>query len=340
MNLRSRLRIGTRVRSIVRGLWPPAPKPLILMYHRIAEAPIDPWDLAVSPAHFEEQLQVLRRHRYPLGLAEFVRRLIDGTLPPHAVVLTFDDGYVDNVTAAKPRLAAADMPATVFLVTGYIDRREPFWWDELASLVYSEDGPRRFDLAIGGDTVHVDFEAEGTQRRDCSSPSDPSAKRRFMLHQIWQRLRQLRSEERDSVMADLRSILATPGHSAAMGRAMTGEDVRALVRDGLVTIGAHTVTHPVLAGLDSSTRRRELDESKLACESLVEAPVGSFAYPYGSFDASAREAVKAAGFSLACSTQATAVGAAFDLFALPRLQISNLAGDAFEQTLRLAASTP
>ena len=54
-----------------------------------------------------------------------------GTLPLDAVALTFDDGYVDNLVFGKPRLEAADLPATVFLATGYIDRFEPFWWDEL-----------------------------------------------------------------------------------------------------------------------------------------------------------------------------------------------------------------
>ena len=133
MTIRSRLRIRTRFRSAVHRFWPPKPKPLILMYHRIADEPIDYWGLAVSPVRFEEHLRVLRRTRHPLPLAEFFRKLIAGTLPQTAVALTFDDGYVDNLVAGKPRLAAADVPATVFLTTGYLDRLEPFWWDELAS---------------------------------------------------------------------------------------------------------------------------------------------------------------------------------------------------------------
>src|ERR1700691_5876406 len=125
-------------------------RPLILMYHRIADAPVDYWGLAVSPARFEVHLSILRRTRHPLPLLEFVDRLVAGTLPPDAVALTFDDGYVDNLAAGLPRLAAADVPATVFLATGFLDRLEPFWWDELARLILLEPGPKRFEVAMHG----------------------------------------------------------------------------------------------------------------------------------------------------------------------------------------------
>ena len=98
-----------------------------------------PGALAVSPSHFEEQLHVLRRVRYPVPLTDFVRRLVAGTLPAHAVALTFDDGYADNFLAGKPRLEATDVPATIFLASGYIDCPAQFWWDELAQLVLTEN---------------------------------------------------------------------------------------------------------------------------------------------------------------------------------------------------------
>ena len=110
------------MRSLIRRIWPSGPKPLILMYHRIADQPVDNWDLSVSPAHFEEHLRVIRRTRHPLPLTEFVKDHMAGTLRPDAVALTFDDGYVDNLVSGKPRLAAADVPATVFLATGFLDR--------------------------------------------------------------------------------------------------------------------------------------------------------------------------------------------------------------------------
>ena len=100
-------RLRRAVHSIMRRLRTPQPMPVILTYHRIADEPVDPWGLAVSPTHLEEQLEVVRRTRQPLPLTDFVRGLAAGSLPADAVALTFDDGYVDNLLVGKPRLAAA-----------------------------------------------------------------------------------------------------------------------------------------------------------------------------------------------------------------------------------------
>ena len=151
------MKVRHAIARITRQMGPPAPEPMILMYHRIADEPVDPWGLAVSPVHFEEQLQVLRRTRYPLPLTDFVRHLLAGTLPAHAVALTFDDGYADNFFAGKPQLAAADVPATVFLATGYLGRPGEFWWDELARLILLEHSPQSFELVVRGDAMHFEF---------------------------------------------------------------------------------------------------------------------------------------------------------------------------------------
>jgi peptidoglycan/xylan/chitin deacetylase (PgdA/CDA1 family) len=139
-------------------------------------------------------------------------------------------------------------------------------------------------------------------------------------------------------MDELRSIFVGSDYRASLGRAMTKREVQELVTDGLVSIGAHTVTHPMLAGLESSACHREISDSKLACESIIGAPVESFAYPLGDFDAKAREAVKSAGFTFACSTMHGPAFATSDVFALPRIHVSDWSGDAFERALRSASA--
>src|SRR5215467_4451596 len=100
---------------------------LILMYHRIAELQSDPWGLAVSPRHFAEHLEVLRRHGQPRPLAQTVKALQRQGLPGgRPLVVTFDDGYADNLYNAAPLLDRYDVPATVFLTTGYIDGAREF----------------------------------------------------------------------------------------------------------------------------------------------------------------------------------------------------------------------
>jgi peptidoglycan/xylan/chitin deacetylase (PgdA/CDA1 family) len=300
------------------------------MYHRIADEPVDNWGLAVSPAHFEEQLQVLRRTRRPFPLTDFVRNFMAGTLPQNAIALTFDDGYVDNLVAGKPRLVAADVPATVFLATGFLDRPREFWWDELARLILVENGPRNFEVAIRGVSMHIDLATDSPTR------AVSLARRQAALRPIWEAIRLLEDDERELIMAELRSNFVRGSH-ASQGRAMTRQEILALASDGLITIGAHTVTHPVLSKLETAACHREVTESKLACEALIGAPVAGFAYPYGDLNTKARKAVVAAGFSFACSTRHGPTDKASDVFALPRININNWNGDAFERALRSAS---
>jgi peptidoglycan/xylan/chitin deacetylase (PgdA/CDA1 family) len=306
------------------------------MYHRIADAPVDPWGLAVSPTHFDEQIRVLRRTRHPMPLTDFVRRFMTGTLPANAVALTFDDGYADNLHVGKPRLAAADVPATVFIVVGYLDRPGDFWWDELARLILGGEGPENLRLEIDGRSKHFDL---GASRSALPFPrwyawSGLQTKRQIACMEIWRGLRPLDDGKRGAVMAKLRAGFMRDLPNGA-GRPLTRDEVGALVADGLVTIGAHSVTHPGLIDLREVDRRREIVDSKCACEAVVGYQVSAFAYPYGEFDKNVCAAVKAAGFEYACSANSHAVSVDSDIFALPRIQVLDWDGDEFNRRLRV-----
>jgi peptidoglycan/xylan/chitin deacetylase (PgdA/CDA1 family) len=329
------MRLRRAVHWIMRRLRTPQPMPVILMYHRIADEPVDPWGLAVSPTHLEEQLEIVRRTRQPLPLTDFVRGLAAGSLPADAVALTFDDGYVDNLLVGKPRLAAADVPATVFLATGYLGHPGEFWWDELARLVLFEHGPQSLDVVVRGGAMHFEFGTDPARGNDAwRAWSTPLTRRQKAYLAIWRALRPLGDEERRGVMAQLRSSFSDSDPHLARGRAMTREEARVLVTGGLVTIGAHTVTHPQLIVLEAGARRREIVESRAACEELIDAYVPGFTYPYGEFDDKVRSAVEGAGFAYACSTRHGPVTAASDFLALPRIQVLDWDGDAFDRALR------
>ena len=90
---------------------------LILGYHRIAGEDWDPFSLSVAPGHFAEHLDVLRRHARPLSVGQLVRGIEHGRLPPASVAVTFDDGYADNLSRAKPLLEGYGIPATMFVTT-------------------------------------------------------------------------------------------------------------------------------------------------------------------------------------------------------------------------------
>jgi peptidoglycan/xylan/chitin deacetylase (PgdA/CDA1 family) len=314
------------------------------MYHRIADEPIDPWSNAVLPSHFGEQLEVLRHTRHVLPLSEFVSALVEQTLPRNAAAITFDDGYVDNLLAAKPRLDKADLPATVFLATAYLGRLGEFWWDELARLLLAEVGVRELKLTIAGEIMNFDFSTEGDTReidrrwRAWLEPARTARQRAYLS--IWRAARSLTSRAREELMVEIRAANASATAKDVLARAMTINEVMALTKDPLITIGAHTVTHPALTELDAEGRRWEIAASKAVCEELAGQKVRAFAYPFGEFNRDARAAAIAAGFDCACSTRPGAVDADCDLFALPRVQVLDVNGEAFERSLFYSALTP
>jgi peptidoglycan/xylan/chitin deacetylase (PgdA/CDA1 family) len=119
-----------RLRTRLTGRWG-----MILLYHRVCESPLDPWQLSVTPRHFAQHLEVIRRKWRPMPLGPLVRALREGQRLERAVAVTFDDGYADNLLAAKPLLERYDIPATVFVATGCLEGGWGFWWDELESLL-------------------------------------------------------------------------------------------------------------------------------------------------------------------------------------------------------------
>lgn len=328
-------RFHQRLQFAIHRVRPAKPKPVILMYHRIVDDTLVQSRYAVSPSHFAEHLEVLRRTRYPLALADFVRHHLAGTLRPDAVAVTFDDGYADNLHAGKPRLAKADVPATVFLATGYLDRAGEFWWDELSRLILLGHGPRRFDIVVGGQTKEFDIGTEPWRADDGIGSQIAPTSRSSVLATLSQLLRPLEDEERGLIVRHLRSMFSIADDHESLGRPMTSAEAYSLAADGLVTIGAHSVTHPVLSLLGPVARRHEIRASKQACEALLGAHVTAFAYPYGDFNANVREEVRLSGFAFACATERSAVVAASDLFALPRVYVGNWNGEDFERALRL-----
>src|SRR5690349_7877279 len=110
---------------------------LVLMYHRISQVEPDVWSMCVSPRHFEEHLDVLRRYRTVRLDQLRAGCWYKGSL---TCAITFDDGYADNLHVAQRLLGRFGIPGTFFITTGYIDSDREFWWDELERLVYRNGG--------------------------------------------------------------------------------------------------------------------------------------------------------------------------------------------------------
>ena len=317
------------------------PKPVILMYHRVATPRVDPWDLAVHPDRFADQLAVLRTSRRPLALSEFVDRARRGSLPGDAVAVTFDDGYADTLRQARPRLAAAGVPATLFLATAFVGQSVEYWWDELARGILERDAALDAEALIGDARVRLTLPGVIDAARDAATwraAEPPRTTRQALYYALWERMRALRAVERTAAMSRLRDALHLPAPQPD-DLPMTAAEVGELAADPLFEIGGHTATHPALPMLAPAERRRDILDGKHACEGLTGRPAAGFAYPHGANDADARAAVAECGFAWACTTQARPVAPPEpDWYALPRIAVLDWDAATFERVLHEAGA--
>lgn len=309
-------------------------RPAILMYHRVATPAHDPWGLSVAPALFRDQLQALRRRRQLLAMDEFVERLGRGTLPSRAVAITFDDGYVDNLTVAKPLLEQFGAPATMFVSTGSLGG-ENFWWDRLADMVMTYAAPLHQDVSVGGRSVAIDLPPLA---RDIEQPARPTiagssaSARECCYFALWEALQPLLPEARARDLAALEALFGAPP-VAAEDMPMSWEQARTL-SSSLIAMGGHARTHHPLPTLPCDRQRAEIAGSAEDCAALTGHMPSGFAFPHGERTAETRALVRDAGFCWAVSTHEAAIDRSrFDVFDLPRVTVGPWSGEALLRRL-------
>ena len=274
---------------------------VILLYHRVTRLEPDPWSLCVTPEHFAEHLQVLRRYRrVRLDRLDPRSRWLGGL----SVAVTFDDGYADNLHEAARLLEQFDTPATFFIATGYIGGAREFWWDELERIVFRSD----------------------------ASP----CQRDQIYRELYDELQPLPHAARCLRLDSLAEYFGSGASSRPSHRVLTTPELQQLAEHSLFEIGAHTVTHPVLAAQPAALQHAEISNSKTWLEELIERPVTSFSYPYGGrghYSDAAVQAVREAGFERACTTEARPVRESDSPHEWARLNVTDLNGDQFEKFL-------
>ena len=227
------------------------------------------------------------------------------------VAVTFDDGYRDVATAARPILERHDCPATVFLATGAIGSDQEFWWDRLTRIVL--ETPIVADLEVRlGDGDQVWRLGRHTTRVELE---------RAHL-EVWTALRPLGEAARSAKLQELASLFGAETAGRPSHRIMSAEDVRSLA-GGPIAVGAHTVSHPSLPDLDADAQRREINDSRRQCEALTGTAPTSFAYPFGDYNETAVAMVREAGFARAVTVEPGVVGRKADPLRLPRLAVGD-----------------
>lgn len=296
----------------------------------------------MTPQNFAEQLQVLRQYTQPTQLRQLSRDLAEGKSHRRNVVITFDDGYADNLYNAKPILERYDVPATVFVASGYVGREREFWWDELAGL-FLQPGelPQQLELSVNGCQYQWDLGqfanyTDSAYQRHChwrAEQEEPPTPRQSLYYKLWQLLRSLSERDRRQVLNELLAWAGTAAGSRSTHRPLSIIEVANLEQGAIVEVGAHTITHPFLCSLPLSWQKKEICDSKAQLEELLGHEVTSFSYPYGNYTSDSVAVVRDAGFNCACATIHASVQRDSELFELPRVEIQNWNGEEFAKRL-------
>jgi peptidoglycan/xylan/chitin deacetylase (PgdA/CDA1 family) len=239
---------------------------IVLMYHRINDENIDKSVYTVSCERFREQIRYLKE-------AFTIVRFEDDwdKFDKPNIVITFDDGYYDNYDKALKILKEEDVPATFFITTGNLDTKKLFWWDELAQNI---------------DVI-----------KEHSSLSDAE------LHVLF---KNKKLDEQEKFFEKYRPFYKTVDEGITQYyRFLNSKELYDFSQNELVTIGAHTVTHPKLSILSKDEILRELQESKESLEKLIKKDVTVAAYPFGGYmdyNSDVIEVCKELGFKKATTT--------------------------------------
>jgi peptidoglycan/xylan/chitin deacetylase (PgdA/CDA1 family) len=298
---------------------------VILMYHRVVDVRSSIYDINISPDNFYRHMQHIQRKYRPMRLEDAASALESNSLPRKGVVVTFDDGYIDNYTNAYPILEQFQIPATIFVTSGYVSSNCEYWWEKLEYLLLNSSSlPDEFKISING----VDI--------DIRLPTANQEQRILTYKRVHTFLKSLRPECRSKILAHFTEYAGLGDVIRQDYRSMDSDEIVNLSRSGLIDIGAHTKNHPVLSALSEEEQYDEIVGSKAALESIIGKPVNSLAYPYGTaedFIPQTLEIARQAGFKAACTTIRGILTKGIDPMALPRHGVGDWDLATFERNL-------
>jgi peptidoglycan/xylan/chitin deacetylase (PgdA/CDA1 family) len=263
---------------------------VILMYHSISTPERRRWH---DPANtmdvglFRRQIEFLARRRRVVSFSDLMATIAAGNSPPAGTVaITFDDGYLDNLEVAAPILAEFDLPAILYLCTGYVGRGENQWVDRLNTIIET----RKCDaLILPGHAESIDLSQSHQLRQ---------ARRDINTIMIEASL-----DTREEILSSLAQQLEPRETGPRL--TMTWPEARTM-RDefDIMELGVHTADHCDLRSASAATRQREL---ATCCEDFrreLGYQPQHFSFPYGRSDAACRELVASHGLASAIASGA------------------------------------
>jgi peptidoglycan/xylan/chitin deacetylase (PgdA/CDA1 family) len=283
----------------------------VLTYHRVAwldrVGELDPDIIDADPALFAEQLDFLAQYFTFVTINDLVAHLRGKPLPPNPLLLTFDDGYREDISEVLPMLQARKLRATFFIATAYPEAGRLYWWDRLALyLRRSKNEQVRLERPLRV-TLHPQSDLAGAAARILYLIKRTVG---FDPESLWKELSRATGvvidpdEERELALATI----------------MGWDEIAALAACGM-DIESHTHRHRVLGTMSLGELEADLAISRETLESRLGFAPRALAYPVGHVPSQAhRDVVRRVGFQLAF-TNATgiSVGRILDPYVIPRI---------------------
>jgi peptidoglycan/xylan/chitin deacetylase (PgdA/CDA1 family) len=275
----------------------------ILMYHRFSRG--EEFG-KTSQKTFEAHLKYLTKHYRTIPLDKLIEYRRNGeSVPPRSAAITIDDGYRDFYDIAFPILKKFNVPATLYVVTGFVDGKSWIWTDK-ARYILANTSADRCDIIIGSKKIKV-----------CLSDNESRQKAAGLINS---ELKKMSDGEKDVMLKQLASQMdvTVPDLPTDEFKPLGWSEAREM-QEANIEIGSHTANHPILTNVSDDVLADELRMSKSMLEEKLQKQLIHFCYPNGNVSKRERDAAEKSGYASSVTTELRLCENDDDTFLLPRI---------------------
>jgi len=230
---------------------------LVAMYHRTSnEARNELQHLTVDLANFEQQLCYFKKNYQILRLSDDW-----SSLKKTGIVITFDDGYADNLLNALPLLEKYQIPATIFVTTLNVNSKKEFWWDRFV-----------FDYSHCEPSFYL------------PDVKEKVSKNTHTYADISHFLGKLSNEKKEIWLLEFENLNKIPFFDNENFRSLSNEELKYISEHPLIDIGIHTHNHYSFGNLSYQEQKEELSFSIGKLNELITKSIQYLALPHGSYN--------------------------------------------------------
>lgn len=258
----------------------------VVYYHSVGNYNCDPQLLSVSTENFRNHLEFFRNECNVLSFEQFCLKFERNSFSPSDVLITFDDGYEDNLVSAGPLLREFGLPWVLFVTSGLISNDQLFYWDEIATILNegSSAYPLEVEVALSVGTFSMQFrrgfECGSLDQWCVLQEADNEVQSNYKL--LCSVAKNLSQSDRDLLLDALKKkISCSKFKPSKRKKFLTWEQLGTLVALHNVEIGGHSISHPSLSNLCHKQQTDEIVRGVECLQKKLNVDIKSFAYPYG-----------------------------------------------------------